>query len=167
MKDYDTAFNSAMYSVTKDREKRANRRLSSKLKNKYRFKHAKDSYCGYYIVDKKLVPKRVEITVKERPNFGDETYVYFYDYATGNYSRKLVNDEYKYLDKDKEIVKTVTRYTWEKIEKPYLKNFYLSGPRKLAKKSTDRKVRHIGTKDILGNNPSSYRKLFDYYWTIF
>ena len=78
MKDYDTAFNSAMYSVTKDREKRANRRLSSKLKNKYRFKHAKDSYCGYYIVDKKLVPKRVEITVKERPNFGDEAYVYFY-----------------------------------------------------------------------------------------
>lgn len=47
----------------------------------------------------------------------------------------------------------------------YPKRFYLSGKRKVCKYITNKQIRHH--KEICVNMPSYYRKVYDYWWTIF
>lgn len=49
-------------------------------------------------------------------------------------------------------------------EKPYKRRCYYSGRKKMAKKRTNKKIRHY--KGEIGNN-GSYRKLYDYWCDIF
>lgn len=49
--------------------------------------------------------------------------------------------------------------------KNYLKRFYLSGKRKFCKKATNKIVRHYC--DLSSRDKSYYRKLYDYWWTLF
>jgi len=57
----------------------------------------------------------------------------------------------------------------------YWETFYLSGPRKFAKRCTNRKIRGTFRELIANADPedvptlrgSDYEKLFDYFWTIY
>ena len=48
-------------------------------------------------------------------------------------------------------------------DKVYYKRFYLSGPRKFAKRETNRKYRK--SKELLQG--CAYRRVYDYWWTLF
>lgn len=56
--------------------------------------------------------------------------------------------------------------------KPWIKRYYVSGAKKFAKSMTSSKLRNIKfTEDDeigndIGHNPSDYRKVFDFAWTI-
>ena len=59
-------------------------------------------------------------------------------------------------------------------DKEYWKQFYLTGPRKVAKDCTNRKIRRtynkynmLNTEDMARPTNAMYRKYFDYWWTIF
>lgn len=60
--------------------------------------------------------------------------------------------------------KTNSYYDFYCDKEKYWKFCYLSGCRKFAKRSTNRKIRN--NKKLELKNPSDYRKVFDYDWTI-
>ena len=55
-------------------------------------------------------------------------------------------------------------YFFVSYDKPY-KIYHLSGKRKFCKKQTNKFLRN--NKNMVLSSPSQYRKVFDYWWTIF
>lgn len=157
-KDYNEAFNSASYEKKRERNKRYNRRVTEKRIKKKRLKHVDDSYFGYYAVKEKRVCVGTRTVIRDK--IIKPIYETYYDY-------KLQEEVTKLVGYDTEKTKlTFKRYEYVPLEKPYLKPFYVSGSRKHAKRMTNRKIRNNRLLDI-GNQPSNYRKMYDYWWDIF
>lgn len=62
------------------------------------------------------------------------------------------------------VVREVRQWDYVPVEKPWIKKVWYSGTRKCAKKYTNKRLRNC--KD-LGTNPGAYRKVFDYWNTLF
>jgi len=56
--------------------------------------------------------------------------------------------------------------SWFYYKDQYYKTLTLSVCRGMCKKQTNRRLRRL-RHDVIGSNPSAYRKVFDYWWTLF
>lgn len=150
--DYDTHFNSAMYAISQERDKRALRRKRTKqIKNK-RVLESANSYVGYYIVD-----ERVEI----KKELGEREYIRLQETPIYDSMGSLIDVQRQYVREVQPCYK-LTHIVHP--TSPFLKRTSFSGRKKVAKKSTNRKIRQSNL--ILDKRPSSYRKMFDFWWTV-
>ena len=80
----------------------------------------------------------------------------------------------------KKVLNRKHYYRWSEYDgyvspdRKYWKEFYLTGPRKVAKTCTNRKLRRIYNsydmlhkEDIARPTNAMYRKYFDYWWTVY
>ena len=82
-------------------------------------------------------------------------------YENGKKINRYFNQQ-KGIQKSKCKANSYYDFYWDKER--YWKFCYLSGCRKFAKRQTNRKIRN--NKNLELTNPSDYRKVFDYDWTI-
>lgn len=154
MHDYDTAFNAGLYEVEQDRRKRAKRRKDSFKKKNERFEIAKDCCCfGWVVKDELFV--QTEVTQVQRVYY-QPVYEQYFNYMTYSYGQKQIGVE--------KVEKSFNQVTgkYQKIE-PYLLRYSATGRKTLSKQQTNRRIRRNKDNFTLGREPSSYKKVFDYW----
>lgn len=165
-KNYDDSFISAQYDHYKEKDKHSKRRkktevrkanLKKNVHNRYMM-YVKDSVCiNQY--ETKVIPARVEYKEKVVPSNNIVGYTY-------------IVEKVEIPAKLKRTLISIT----DKSIKPYIKDCYFSGCRQYAKNKTNNKYRTAKIKisddfdnfdDYMSSSSSTYRKIFDYWNTIF